>query len=230
MSLFRTVEVPCPACNVPVSFDLVHSVNADRRADLRQAILDRKFQLEKCPSCSYAFRTEPEFTYLNLKRDQWIAAWPATKRTDWSQLEARSQLGFDNAFGKNAPEAAKDLGQSLRPRMVFGWPALSEKIIAQEAGIDDVTLELAKIAVARTQEDASLTGKLELRLLGIENGEKLLLGWIDVGNEELREVLTVPKEIIAEIEAQSEEWKELRDELSAGIYVDMQKLMVPAAA
>ena len=35
MSLFLTQELPCPSCRTPVSFELVHSVNADRRPDLR---------------------------------------------------------------------------------------------------------------------------------------------------------------------------------------------------
>lgn len=228
MSLFRTVEVPCPSCKVPVSFELVHSVNADRRPDLRQAIVDRKFQQEKCPSCSFAFRTEPQFTFLNLKRNQWIAAWPASQLAEWAALEKRSEEGFDKAFGSQASPEARELGKDLRPRAVFGWPALSEKLVAQENGIDDVALELAKLAVVRNLEEAPLMEDVELRLLGVEDGTKLVLGWIKSGTEDLTEVLAVPKEIIAEVEAQPEAWNELRTELTSGIFVDMQKLMIPA--
>lgn len=228
MSIFRTVEVPCPACNVPVAFELVHSVNADRRPDLRQAIVDRSFQQEKCPSCSFAFRTEPEFTYLNLDRNQWIAAWPASKLADWAAIEKRSQQSYDKAFGAQAAPEARDLGTALKPRATFGWPALSEKLIAQEAGIDDVSLELAKLALIRTLDDAPLLQDVELRLIGVEEGTKLVLGWIRSGTEELREVLAVPKEIVAEVEAQAEAWQDLRSELTAGIFVDIQKLMIPA--
>ena len=230
MSLFRTVEVPCPSCNVPVTFELVHSVNADRRPDLRQAIVDRAFQKETCPSCSFAFRTDPEFTRLNLKRDQWIAAWPASKLPEWPAVEKRSQEAFDKAFGKNAPPEARELGKDLRPRAVFGWAALSEKLVAQEAGIDDVTLELAKLAVIRNLEDAPVLEDVELRLLGVEDGAKLVLGWIRTGTEELKEVIAVPKDLLAEVEAQADAWKELKDELTSGLFVDMQKLMIPAQA
>jgi hypothetical protein len=228
MSIFRPVEVPCPACNVPVTFQLVHSVNADRRPDLRQAIIDRTFQKETCPSCGFAFRTEPEFTYLNLQRGQWIAVWPASKLADWSAIEQRSREAFDKAFGAAASPAARDLGKDLRPRAVFGWAALSEKLVAQEAGIDDVTLELAKLAVVRSLDDAPLMEDVELRLLGVEDGAKLVLGWIKSGTEDLKEVLAVPKDILAEVQSQAEQWKELRVELTAGLFVDIQKLMIPA--
>jgi hypothetical protein len=204
-------------------------VNADRRPDLRQAIIDRTFQEEKCPSCDFPFRTEPEFTYLNLGRGQWIAAWPASKLADWAAIEKRSQDGFDKAFGKLAPPAAQDLGKELRPRAVFGWAALSEKLVAQEAGIDDATLELAKLAVIRNLDDAPLLEDVELRLLGVEDGSKLLLGWIRSGTEELSEVIAVPKEILAEVESQPDAWKDVKGELTAGLFVDMQKLMIPAA-
>lgn len=232
MSIFRPVEVPCPSCKVPVTFQLVHSVNADRRPDLRQAIIDRTFQQEKCPSCSFAFRTEPEFTYLNLGRNQWIAAWPASKLADWAAIDNRSQEAFDKAFGKGAPPEARDLGKDLKPRATFGWAALSEKLVAQEAGIDDVTLELAKLAVIRSLDDAPLMEDVELRLLGIEGGAKLVLGWIRSGTEELKEVIAVPKDILAEVEAQPADWEELKDELTSGFFVDIQKLMIesPAAA
>lgn len=229
MSLFRTIEVPCPSCNVPVSFDLVHSVNADRRADLRAAILNRTFQQEKCPSCGFAFRTEPEFTYINLGRNQWIAVWPASKRARWSECERHSQQAYDKGFGQAAPPEAQELAKEVRPRVVFGWAALCEKLIAHDAGIDDVTLELAKLAVARNQDDSPLAGNVELRLLGVE-GDHLVLGWLQVGSEELTEVVRVSSDLIKEVEAQAADWKELRDELTSGIFVDMQKLMIPAAA
>ena len=35
MSLFATVDVPCPSCGKPVSFEAVNSVNAVGRPDLR---------------------------------------------------------------------------------------------------------------------------------------------------------------------------------------------------
>ena len=126
------------------AFELVASVSADRRPDLRDAILDGSFQREACPSCGSTFRVDPEFTYLDIARGQYIAVWPVAKRDQCHACVERSQASFDNAFGKGATRAAAQIGKKVDPRVVFGWPALLEKLLAQQAGIDDRTLEIAR--------------------------------------------------------------------------------------
>ena len=153
MSIFRTVQVDCPSCEASVTFDLVHSVNADRRPDLREAILDRSFQRQPCPSCGYEFRIEPEFSYMDMRRGQFIAVWPSQAADDFESYEQRSRSRFEQAYGADAPPEAQDIGRLLTPRIVFGWIALNEKLIAQAGGVDDVLLELAKLALIRTDTE-----------------------------------------------------------------------------
>jgi endogenous inhibitor of DNA gyrase (YacG/DUF329 family) len=230
MSIFRTTEIPCPSCQTPVSFELVHSVNAGRRADLRQAILERTFQKQPCPSCGFAFRVEPELTYMDMGRGQFFAVWPGAKVAQWAEHEKRSQEAFDKAYGAAAPPEAQAIGKKLNARAVFGWPGLNEKLIAAEAGIDDHTLELAKVGVIRNLDEAPVAGNAELRLLGVEE-ENLVLGWIRGGTEDLMEVVTVPKAILAEIDAKPEAWQSLRDDLTGGPFVDYRRLLIgPTAA
>src|SRR5262249_5074247 len=150
-----------PSCQTPVTFELVHSVNAGRRADLRGAILNRTFQKEKCPACGVAFRTEPEFTYMDLGRGQFMAGWPAAEVTDWQEHEKRSQRAFDTAFGSAAPPEAQVIGGKLSTRTVFGWTGLREKLIVSDADVDDHTLELAKIGVIRNLDQAPMGGGSE---------------------------------------------------------------------
>ena len=229
MSLFRTLDIPCPSCAAPVSFDLVHSVNADRRPDLRAAILARTFQQKPCPACGHAFRMEPEFSYLDTGRKQFIAVWPASALRQWAAHEERSRNAFDKAFGASAPPEARSLGEGVQARAVFGWPALSEKIIATEAGIDDRVLELAKVGVLRNLDDAPVLGDVEFRLLGVE-AEALVLGWIASGTEELTEVIRVPRAAIAEIEAEPAPWQALREEIAGddALFIDFQRMLLPA--
>src|SRR5437763_5456103 len=99
MSVFRPITVPCPACAAPVTFEAVFSVNADRRADLRTAILDRTFQRQPCPKCGAAFRLDPELTYVDLARGQWLAAFPVARLGKWPELEAKSRDTFNRAYG-----------------------------------------------------------------------------------------------------------------------------------
>jgi CpXC protein len=48
MSKFETQTLTCPSCGEAVDFEAVASVNADRRPDLREAILDFSFQRQVC--------------------------------------------------------------------------------------------------------------------------------------------------------------------------------------
>src|SRR5262245_57081037 len=164
MSVFDSTELACPACGAAVTFDLVHSVNAARRPDLRDAILDRSFQREPCPSCGTEFRVEPEFTYLDIKRKQFFAVWPASGLAQWPEFEARSQSAYDKAFGPGTDGAA--LAGGLFARCVFGWLGLNEKLIAAEHGIDDVELEMAKLATMRALGEVKLGADREFRLVG----------------------------------------------------------------
>src|SRR5262245_46283742 len=142
MSLFQKVTLPCPACAEPVEFNGNHSVNADRRPDFRDAILDGSFQGKACPKCKKVFRLQPELTYLDSGRGQWIAAMSLDKLAAWNQAEAKAQTAFDKSFCHLASANAQDIGKDLKPRVTFGWPALVEKILARQHNLDDANLEL----------------------------------------------------------------------------------------
>jgi len=227
MSIFLTTELPCPTCGTPVSFEMVHSVNADRRPDLRQAILARRFQREKCPACDFSFRVEPEFTYMDVGRHQFFAVWPASKISQWKDLEARSQAMFDKAFGHAAPPEARAIGAKLDVRVVFGWAALNEKLIAAEHGVDDRKLELVKVGALRNVDEMPVSAGVELRLVAVVDDE-LKLGWIETAVDELTDMIGVPLDALAEIDADPAPWQELRDEIAAGLFVDYKRALVPA--
>jgi hypothetical protein len=88
-----------------------------------------------------------------------------------------------------------------------------------------VTLELAKAGVIRNSEDSPVGGDFELRLVGVE-GEDLMLAWLRTGAEQPTELLTAPRDLIGEIEADPGPWQALRDELSRGVFVDLQRTLL----
>ena len=227
MSIFNTVEVNCPACNTPMAFEMVVSVSADRRPDLRAAILDGSFQRQVCPSCGTAFRVDPEFTYIDIARGQYVGVWPVARRGEWQTCAERSRETFDGAFGKGAPPEAQSLGRELDPRVVFGWPALVEKLLARQAGIDDRTLEVAKVAVMRSGDAAPVPGRQELRLVG-EKADDLVLAWVRTEDAHLSGGLRVPRALIKDIEADPATWQSLRDDIAEGLVVDFQREMLAA--
>jgi hypothetical protein len=227
MSIFRTQTLTCPACSAPVAFELVHSVSADRRPDLREAILDGSFQRQPCPSCGASFRVDPEFTYMDIARGQYIGVWPIAKRGEWQACAERTGEVFDAAMGPGASPAAQKLGAKMEARVVFGFPALVEKLLARQAGIDDRSLEVAKVAAMSTRDAAPVPGSQELRLVGESEGD-LILGWVRGSDGKLGDAMRVPRQLVADIEADPDRWKELRDDVADGLVVDFQRAMLAA--
>jgi hypothetical protein len=227
MSVFKKVTIPCPSCSADVEFNAVLSVNADRRPDLRDAIMEGSFQRQACPKCSTEFRLDPEFTYVDVGRGQWIAAFPASKLDQWKELEVRARATFDKSYGAKASAAAREIGADLKPRLTFGWAGIGEKLVAVENGFDDVIVELAKTAMVRGLDKPPVGPGTELRLTGV-SGDKLVIAWLDLGDETAKEILQVPRSLYDDIAADLSGWEGLEAELSSGPFVDMNRLLVAA--
>ena len=99
-----------------------------------------------------------------------------------------------------------------------------------DKGLDDVELELLKIALLRGMEDPPLKAANEIRLVDLdaETGELVLVVLVSK-TEDFVEELRVPRDLYDEIAADQEGWRELRQELKAGYFVDMLRLMIAAA-
>ena len=229
MSVFRDTTLKCPSCGTDVAFNAVYSVNIDRRADLREAVLNESFQRQECPNCKHNFRLAPDLNYLDVGRGQWFAAHPIDDLGRWQEIEQHDREMFDRAYGAGAAPPAREIGAGLRPRITFGWAGLREKILAAELGLDDVVLECAKIAILRSLEGAPMRDDTEMRLVD-QAGGMLVFAWIGLATEEVVETVQVPRDLCDEIAAAPEAWADLRAQLSAGLYVDMNRLLVESAA
>ena len=60
-------------------------------------------------------------------------------------------------------------------------------------------------------------------------GSELVMAWLRAVNEEVVEGLRVPRSLYDEIAADPTGWQALREELSAGPFVDMNRLLFAAA-
>lgn len=232
MSLFATANVPCPACGSQVAFDLVHSVNAVGRPDLRQAILKGTFQSQACPNCRKTFRMDPRFTYIDVGRNQWIAAFPNAELDQWRTREEEVQHLFDRAFGRAAPPLARDIGATMRPRLVFGWSALWEKLAIDEHQLEDVQVELLKVGLLRSLPESPLSFATELRFLEVPatNPAELSFAWVNSTNADFVQGVSVPRALYDDVTQRAEEWKSLRAEFTNALFLDMNRLIVPAGA
>jgi RNA polymerase sigma factor (sigma-70 family) len=100
--------------------------------------------------------------------------------------------------GLDAKSAAQTLGKRVDPRVVFGWPALIEKILAKQAGIDDRTLEVAKIAVMQNSDEAPVPGQQEFRMVGDEDGS-LVFAWVRALDRHVGAAMLVPAVVMVAV-------------------------------
>ncbi len=223
MSLFTEAAVTCPNCEETVVCQVVGSVNADRRPDLRDAILDDTFQVMTCNACGKSFRLQPEFNLLDVGNGQWIAAMPADRMPDYLAAEDTAAAAFDQSYGAGATPAGREIGAGLCARVTFGWPGLREKLVIRDAGLDDVVVELLKLDLLRRMPSAPLAPGTELRLVAV-NDDGLDLVWLDTLSEAPQKPMVAARELYDAIAENPDAWTPLRDALTDGGFVDMQKL------
>jgi len=228
MSIFDRFSAQCPECGTELTVDLVASINADRRPDLREQVLTREFQARTCDSCGATFRLPPRFTYQHFGQNLWIIVHPRADLAKWQELDTEVADLFDRNFGAGGSPMARQVGREISPRVVFGWPALREKLVARAAGLDDVELELLKMAVIRQVPDSPLSDETELRLDRVE-GNDLVMVWVHGVTEAPETALHVPREVYDQIAADTEGWAALRAQLTGHPFVDLNRLLVPAA-
>lgn len=223
MSLFVNAKTTCQ-CGRETEVRLCASVNAARRPDLRQEILDGTFQAETCPVCSASLRLPVHLSYLDIARHQWILAEAIDLLPEWRSVEAEALTVFDRTYGSRAPQPAREVGAELRPRLVFGWPALRESLMGDELGLEAVALELLKIAIMRTVPDPPLGDISELRLAG-GDGPDLHLAWVDASSEQELASLTIGRALYDDVLADPKPWAALRAELEGRLFVDVKRLI-----
>ncbi len=229
MSIFIPAKATCTGCGMEVETRLAASVNADRRPDLRAEILDGTFQAMACPGCGARMRLPAHLTYIDMARGQWILVEDMTEIDRWREVEAEATELYEASFGASAPAVQQEMGEGLTPRLVFGWTALREKLIAHEAEINDVVLEVMKVSVLRHVPAPPFDGRTELRLIHAAD-EEITLRWVDSATEKGIADLPLDREIYDDVEDDMASREALRAALDTGLYVDMQRLLMDAPA
>jgi uncharacterized protein YbaR (Trm112 family) len=230
MSRFLGTQIVCPLCKTRFAFEAVHSVNADRRPELRDAILLNEFQSLACPQCGEGFRLAPSFNYMDVGHGQWIVAAPVTGLADWRDREDDALVLFARSYGADAADAAREIGRRMTPRITFGWPALREKILINELGLDDVVVEACKAAVMRSSSKLPFSADTDLRLMNLK-GDKLVMAWQRSADGQVGDALGVPKKLYDAIAANADgRWSSLRGEFDGALFVDLNRLLVAQPA
>jgi hypothetical protein len=125
---------------------------------LRDAVKEGRLHRVTCPSCGRTFTVETTFVYTDLRRGTVIHVRPPGQSSRWRR--ASTQLDEDLA----ALDFHETLGGRLVRRVVFGIGELRDKLIAQDAGLDDRHVELAKVLAIHEHPVLLRTPRLRLFL------------------------------------------------------------------
>ncbi len=226
MSIMNDVTVTCPSCEEQITVTLAESVNADRRPDLRDQIIEGTFQAITCGECGAEFMLDPVMNYLDMGRNQWFSVQPADRLGDWTDVEDEATEIFDLAYGNKASAQAREIGDTLNARLVFGWASLREKLLIGDLQLDDTIIELCKLAMIHGLPGAPIQAGVDLRLVNAEEDGSLVFDWADVFSGEVLETLVAPRSLYDGIIDAPEAWADMKAALSAGLFVDIQKLFV----
>ena len=224
MSVFTTREFICPDCGAALEFDNFDSINADRRPDLRGDILTGRLSRVHCEACDKDFRPEPNLNYLDYETGIWVMAQPIYDIARWDVEEEKATVLFANAYGKNAPDSAREIGDNLIPRLTFGWAAFREKLVSKAAGLDDLALEKTKLTILANRKGNPVIPGVELRLLNARD-RAFRMAWIDATTGENLQQFDIQRALYEDVE-ESSDWREIDKKLDAGIFVDIQRMFI----
>ena len=155
MSVYQPLNITCRCGHTFVS-KVVHGVNIDRLPEVRQAVLNGNFHTTLCPACGTPSVVEKAFLYSDFARNAFYKVRPRKERHLWQDASRELEDDLDKVPEAVSPHSARHC------RVVFGLGELREKLIAQDAGIDDRLVELLKVLL--TYEHPFLLRKARLRI------------------------------------------------------------------
>jgi hypothetical protein len=221
MSITHSEAMACP-CGAEVRVELADSLNADRHAHLKQRVLERVLHVGRCHSCARTIVVDHRFLYVDLGRRQIIGVFRSSDRNDADDCAHAVEDMFDRWFRRDAPLWIRELAEQCLVRAVFGLEELREKIVADDAGLDDLALEALKCHLMAEDPALRAAGVATLRLDRVD-GDHLDLVAVDLDDQPCHGVLRVPRAELARMPAGVAAYAVYPD-LAAGPHVSLMRL------
>ena len=130
-----TKAIVCPMCGEMSKADVYTSINPSVTKGVRRRALDGELFAWKCPSCGYSARLTYPILYNDMKSRFMVYFIP---KIDHFQL-------CDNEL----EEKYSNL-RNISKRIVPTFNSFKEKIFIFESGLDDMSVELTKLAISQT--------------------------------------------------------------------------------
>jgi hypothetical protein len=130
-----TKVVVCPMCGELCKSEIYTSVNATTDKELRNKVLDSSLFSWVCPSCKYKARLTYPILYNDMTNRFMVYLIPKIDRFQLCDRELEEE--YSNL-------------RNIRKRIVPNFNLFKEKIFILESGLDDMAVELTKLAISQT--------------------------------------------------------------------------------
>ena len=162
MSNVISKEVACPQCNEICNVHVYTSINATNDPQFREDLLSEKLLKWKCENCSFEGRFTYPLLYNDMKHRFMVYLIPQIERF---QLEDRS-----------LEEEYRNL-KGITKRITPDFNSFKEKVFIFESGLDDMAVELTKLAVSETVAKKHNLSKVDEGYLSMYNRETNTMGF-----------------------------------------------------
>jgi hypothetical protein len=232
MSITHEYSIECD-CGAIVDVTCCQSLNAERHPHLRDALLERTLHVFECGGCGRNLVVDKLLTYIDLERRQFCGVAPDNDRERERELAEDLVAAWNLALGEGAPVSVATLFQTDRfhVRLCFGLEELREKLVAADAGLDDLALEVYKAELLASNAEWAETGVRTLRLDHVEPDGRLAFHF-ERGTDSVLEIgVLVDRGRCDEIAARP--WREILSQfpgIASGPHVSLLRLSSYAAS
>lgn len=157
-----TKKIACPKCNDSTEATLYTSINVTNNRDLREKVMDGSLFKWTCKSCGYSARLTCPVLYNDMKKRFMVYLIPKVEHFQLAD--------------KNLEEEFKNL-KHINKRIVPDFNSFKEKIFIFESGLDDMAVELTKLAISEAVARKHKLEKVEEGYLSMYNSENNTMGF-----------------------------------------------------
>lgn len=163
MSLRHTEVIECGRCGNVDEIEVLDTLDAGSHPVLKQMVLQRRLHRYECSGCNRTYVVDKPLLYVDWGRRQFLVTFPLLERPNEMTLAPLVlQLFERNLRLGPAPIAAH--AHEFLVRLCFGYEELREKIVVDDYGLADLTVESLKCEILTADPFFRIGGAATLRL------------------------------------------------------------------
>jgi hypothetical protein len=147
VSTFIATTIACK-CGREQTVQVADSLQISRVPEVRQAILDGSFHRFACPACGQMLLVDKLVAYTDFGRRHWILVYPRPLLARRGELLGLADDSYRATMVERCAPIVHGWSEGMFRRTVFGLPALREKLLGLDRGLDDRVVELLKVQLA----------------------------------------------------------------------------------